>query len=198
MTDSIGNKNSIWNLVFGKKETKKESKVGHLHPKADSIRINLEQIFKDLGGEKEFLSHAEEVIHPLLKEVEYLQSSLKIKECPLVISKYNNWTEKAAKWVKLYSNTSKEEALLHHIVERSHSLIDRDIKLIEKYMEAHKLDPLSKKQLQPELKTLASLRKEPTDLTLKKITAWKSDFNHERAKIVNAALQKIDNLISPQ
>lgn len=179
-----------------------DNKVLELHPVAKEIRQDLEKIVSEFQKEEDIYPYVKEVVDPLIREVDQIQSTLNKDKTELALVKYTQWTEKASLWVHLCSKAGDKERLTrlitHNILEKCAEIIDRDIQLIEKYLHTATNDELKQKQIASELapiiQSLQTLKRSQLKLKLSEVSDWKKHFDLERSRLVNSALLIIDRI----
>lgn len=155
------------------------------------------------------------VVDPLIKEINRMQKPKEVqisaaqqvkesKECAA-------WIEKAKMWIDLCSKRHQQrdaisKAIIENTIHEFHTRIDRDLQVIQDYLN-HALDNLKindllkselKDRLEPELSQhlfeLYLLKDHPKDLNMETLPLWRADSDLARENYFSAALHTIDTL----
>jgi hypothetical protein len=153
-------------------------------------------------------------LDPFIKEVSRIQRAMDQDSTTphqvKVSSRYSDWIEKAKWWAETCAEFESSEAacpvLLAHAVEEFHGRIDRDIQIIQDYLNQsmHSLDPTSlfpkeaERRLAMELglhfTALQELKTVPPEETIEAFHVWRVEVDHLREQCFTDALHSIDSV----
>lgn len=191
-------------------------RIQDLRRTTDSVCAQLKYFQTQLKThiDEELYSSLESVIEPMLRDIEriskaILQSGTATQQAQ-AYRRYTQWIDKAKFWIQICSDGEKEvilKAVCEHTIDQFFELIDRDLQVIEDYLE-HMLDAqilyveekqslLSKieKKLEPYMKGLVALKEKPTACSLPELAEWKCKVDKRREKYFDGALHSIDKII---
>lgn len=190
-------------------------RIRELKTIADTLLFELLDLKKQLQKivEPELYSATLQLLDPLIKEAGKAPPMIERKDNTAkqvkVFSRYVDSIEKAKIWLAIgkMSNNKEalEQALIQQIANEFLARIDRDIRVVQDYLN-HALSSLEmseglrnelKKKLIPglseKLLELYKLKKQPSDLSLKSFMAWRAHSDRDREIFFGAALHIIDS-----
>lgn len=167
------------------------------------LRRDVHQMKGQLAEIKEEICQQDEVIEPLLRDVERLREH---------VDDHDQWLRQARGWLSLYRQTNNREeiirAVIEHFASSSEELFARDVGVITKYQEhCYKVSPLSgseKKRVRGELlraletyiEELKELKQHPENPEFKHVVRWKHERDPKRQKLFEKMLHQVDDLFS--
>lgn len=155
------------------------------------------------------------VVDPLIKEINRLRKIKQIQNSAAQQVKESKecaaWIEKAKMWVDLCAKRHQHEAdiskaIIEYTIQEFHARIDRDLQVIQDYLnhtlENLKINDLLKSELrdrlEPELSQhlfeLYLLKDHPKNLSIDTFSPWRADADLARENYFSAALHTIDTI----
>lgn len=210
-------------LFANRKEEEKEPLLmGRIHELESSGREVLNSLLTlkaTVSQEMEPMlgSAASSLIDPIIREIKRLLSQLETKQNPAqqvkAYNRYADYVEKGKIWISVLSNGTEkaefQEFVKIQMIEEFHVRIERDLQLIQDYLDhgiaRPEIDHPSKEtlaekirmELAPFLENLNNLKESPLEVDLESFFKWRSDVDHSREKWIEEALQVVDLHLNP-
>jgi hypothetical protein len=198
-------------------DSKLTGRIHELQATADQILDELLAIKRNLKEEVEpaLFDLVEAIIDPLIKEIHRIRQIMEKEEKPTrqvkTFKRFTTWIDKARMWIDLCMKHKENGVICQAIVEYTcnefHSIIDRDLQVIQDYL-IHSLDNLhiddSRKNecqmilenvLTPDIMGLQQLKQKSDNLSLDVLNDWRLTANRSREKHFSNALHAIDTFI---
>lgn len=194
-----------------------QGRIQELQSNADKVLAQLvdaKEALEQRSVDPFFILLVNSVFDPFIKELGRIQRAMnqdftsprQVK----ITNRYAEWVDKAKWWVDTCSRLETAEAacplLLEHAVREFHFCIDRDIKLIQDYINqgiqslelsesAHsELEERLSKELGIHLTTLHQLKMFPSEDSIEAFHVWRAQADSMRARCFSDALHIIDTI----
>lgn len=205
--------------MFFKRETQAptplQGRIHELQSNANAVLVHLMQAKGDLemkSGDPAFQGLLNSVLDPFIKEVSRIQRAMDqdstMAHQVKVSNLYSEWIEKAKWWAEACSQFESAEAacpvLLAHAVEEFHARIDRDIQVLQDYLnngiQTLGLTSSFQKELKRRLSielglhltALHQLKMVLPEETVEAFHLWRAEVDNLREKCFSDALHSID------
>lgn len=191
-----------------------KGRIHELQSDVEEVILGLLQ-FKNIikkEADQQLLELIKPIIRNLIKEITSVNSLIQEKQSTALqvklVHHYVNWLENAKTWSRLASLPYDEETVYQAIVIHSSKMlvehINRDIKVIQKYL-LNKINHLegnseAKKTLKAQLEIeltpyfseLNELTKIPENISLDSFTSWRTIADQSRENCFSSALHVVD------
>lgn len=196
-------------------EGKLSGRIHQLQNDVDALVDDLLSIREELEAEvdSKLPSLISSVVDPLIKEINRVQKAKEFQVSAAqqvkVSTEYSAWIEKAKRWIELCTKRHQQKeaiskAVMEHTIYEFHIRIDRDLQVIQDYLN-HAMDSLQandliknelKDKLEPELShhlfELYLLKDHPPALSVESLQKWRAEADAARESYFSAALHTID------
>lgn len=186
-------------------------RIRELDKNLDGVLAELNQVKEELEKEvdPDLFNLVNAVVDPLVKECNRLKNTNAAK-VDGDFQKYAQWIEKAKMWVELCSKRNEKEAIIEAVIdynsEEFKGFIDRDLKLIQDYLN-HFLDTIPddkelghtirlhiEDKVVPHLIALQELKEKNYIGDFSHLSKWRATVHHLREQHFSDALHAIDLL----
>lgn len=199
-------------------DVKLSGRIHELHMTADKTLEALSNFKKNFisNVDPELFELACGAMDPLINEMMHIQKALENKDNFALqvksYQRYSEWIDKTKSLVELCDNPPSEDVfyrvIITHIVKEFQSRIDRDIQIVEDYLD-HAFDSLEiadslkgdlvdklEVELAAYLTQLMQLKQSPEEFNVHGLSVWKLKADHLRESIFSSCLHVIDSFVS--
>lgn len=219
--DGLGRLFQKVNQLFKKEapvDTKLIGRIFELQSLVEKILFDLLSFRNEYekNGDPYLFSFVGSILEPLIKELTRIHQVIERQENATqqvkMLHRCMELVEKAKAWINLGIDYSKEkvhQTILSHTIQEFRTSIDRDIQVIQDYLD-HSLEgieghdsfkSLLKTHIEPELTPhivkLKELKEKcPNETSLEFMTKWRAEVDQSREKYFSICLHAVDTIIN--